>query len=107
MNEKEKLNQLLNVSNPVIVKEKLNEYLKKNNINNEINLYMSNRKNKKYMIMNTLGKVIHFGDINFSDHTKHKDDLRREKYLKRAMNIKGNWKDNIFSPNSLSINLLW
>jgi hypothetical protein len=105
-NESEKLIQLLSVSNPLIVIEKLKDYLKYNNINDDINLYLSNRKNKKYML-NVNGKAVHFGDIFYEDFTKHKDKLRRDKYLNRAMNIRGNWRNDIFSPNSLSINLLW
>ena len=106
MNDNDKLNKLLTVSNPLIVIEKLKDYLKKNNIKDDINLYISNKKNKKYMI-NVNGKAISFGDIRYSDHTKNKDNLRRLNYLNRTSNIKGNWKDNIFSPNNLSRELLW
>jgi hypothetical protein len=31
----------------------------------------------------------------------------RIRYLKRALSIKGNWKDNPYSPNYLSLLLLW
>ena len=31
----------------------------------------------------------------------------RERYLKRATKIRGDWQDNPFSANNLSINLLW
>jgi hypothetical protein len=41
------------------------------------------------------------------DFEKHQDPQRRERYLKRALNIKGKWKSNIYSPNLLSITLLW
>ena len=34
-------------------------------------------------------------------------EYRRNAYLKRATNIKGNWKDNKYSPNNLAINILW
>lgn len=34
-------------------------------------------------------------------------DHKRYKYLARATNIKGNWKDNKTSPNNLSIHILW
>lgn len=101
---------LYDFSNPYIVYDKFIKYLKKNNLNiNDYQLYLSNRKDKKYMIYDVKNdKIIsHFGNINYEDYTKHKNDFRRNLYLKRAMNIKGNWKNNIFSPNNLSINLLW
>ena len=67
----------------------------------------STRKNKKYMIMNDDNKYIHFGDSRFEDYTKHQDEERRKRYLSRATKIKGNWKKDKYSPNSLSQNLLW
>ncbi len=45
--------------------------------------------------------------MRYADYTKHKDKKRRLNYLKRASNIKGNWSQNPFSPNMLSIILLW
>ncbi len=49
---------------------------------------------------------VHFGDINYSDFTKHNDLKRREAYLNRTHNLKGHWMDNKYIPNNLSINLL-
>ena len=69
-------------------------------------LYLSTRKNKKYMLFNGC-KTIHFGQLPYEDYTKHKDKTRRKKYLKRARNIKGNWYKDPYSPNNLAINLLW
>ena len=59
------------------------------------------------MVQDPNGKWIHFGAMGYEDYTKHKDDKRRENYLKRASNIKGSWKQNKYSPNNLAINLLW
>ena len=67
----------------------------------------STRKNKKYMIMNDDHNYIHFGDLRYEDYTKHQDKERLKRYLNRATKIKGKWKDNKYSPNNLSINLLW
>ena len=53
------------------------------------------------------GKMVHFGQLGYEDFTKHKDKERRQRYLKRATNMRGNWKDNPYSPNNLSINILW
>ena len=67
----------------------------------------STRKNKKYMILNDDNKYIHFGDSRYEDQTKHQDKERLKNYLSRATKIKGNWKKDKYSPNNLSINLLW
>ena len=71
------------------------------------NVFLSTRKDKKYMIMDDNNKWVSFGQLGYQDFTKHLDQNRRESYLKIASKIKGNWKDNPFSPNNLSINLLW
>ncbi len=59
------------------------------------------------MIMDDNNKWIHFGQLGYEDFTKHLDKQRRELYLKRASKTKGQWKTNIYSPNILSIVLLW
>jgi hypothetical protein len=71
-------------------------------------LLISTREDKKYMILDpTINKYIHFGQMGYEDYTKHNDDSRRNRYLKRAINIKGHWRDNKYSPNNLSIPILW
>ncbi len=71
-------------------------------------IQISTRKDKKYMIKNPLtNKYSHFGNINYSDYLKHKDSARRESYLKRSEGIKGDWKDDDYSPNNLSRLILW
>jgi hypothetical protein len=70
-------------------------------------LYESTRKDKKYMIKNDEDKWVHFGQLGYEDYTKHNDNIRRQNYLKRASNIKGNWRNDKYSPNNLSINILW
>ena len=59
-------------------------------------------------------KYVHFGAMGYLDYTKYVQfiDLKtanehRSRYLKRALNIKGNWMDNPYSPNYLSMLLLW
>jgi hypothetical protein len=59
------------------------------------------------MVLNPDNKYIHFGDNRYEDFTQHKDVDRQKKYLNRSSKIKGNWKDNKYSPNNLSINILW
>jgi hypothetical protein len=105
-NYKEKLKQLSKISNPKEVIKKAQQYFNDPNIK----VYLSNRKNKKYAIYDPNNKkLIHFGQFYppMEDYTMHKNDIRRDNYLKRAMNIKGNWKNNPYSPNRLSIALLW
>jgi hypothetical protein len=70
-------------------------------------VFISTRKQKKYMIRDDNNKMIHFGQLGYEDFTKHNDEDRRERYLKRTANIRGDWKENKFSPNNLSRNLLW
>lgn len=89
-------------SNPTEVQRKAMKYLGKNTL-----VYLSTRKDKKYMVKSPDDKLIHFGAMGYEDFTKHKNKERRDAYLKRATKIKGNWKDNKYSPNNLSINLLW
>ena len=98
-----KYKQLITVSNPEIVQNNLNKYF-----GTPTDLYVSNRKNKKYMIFNpNTNKMIHFGDIRYNDYTKHKDDKRRSNYLKRATKIHGLWRDDSYSANNLSLYGLW
>jgi hypothetical protein len=95
------MEEINKVSNPHIVLELLHEYYGKDK-----ELLISTRKNKKYMVKNN-NKYIHFGDIRFEDFTKHNDLERRTNYLKRSSKIKGEWAKDIYSPNMLSIILLW
>ena len=102
---KEKIKELKKYSNPNIVFNKAKIYLGKN-----VQIEISGRKDKKYMVKNPENnKWVHFGGFNppMEDFTKHKDTKRRDSYLKRATNIKGEWKQNKYSANNLSINLLW
>lgn len=59
------------------------------------------------MVQDPDNKWVHFGQMGYEDYTKHKDDNRRKNYLKRSSNISGKWKSNKYSPNNLSIHLLW
>ena len=70
-------------------------------------LYLSQRKNKKFCIQRPDGSWVHFGAMGYEDFTKHQNRMRQHNYLNRAYNIKGDWKNDPYSPNNLSINLLW
>lgn len=71
---------------------------------------VSPRKNAKYYVVYN-GNKIHFGHKSYEDYTTHRDEKRRESYLKRAKCIKNKqgqlthtMKD---SANYWAINLLW
>ena len=70
-------------------------------------IYFSTAKGKKFAVITPDGKVVNFGQKGYDDFTKHQDEQRRENYLARAMKIKGDWRSDKYSPNSLAINLLW
>ena len=72
--------------------EKICEVQLKKYYGDEVDLYLSTSKHKKYMVFNEEGKKIHFGSMLYQDYIKHKDKKRRKNYLKRASNIKGNWR---------------
>lgn len=102
----EKLKQLLKISNPKEVIKKAQQYFN----NPDIKVYLSNRKNKKYAIYDpNKKKMIHFGQMHppMEDFTFHGNLQRRDNYLARASNIRGSWKNDKYSANNLSRNLLW
>ena len=94
---------LYQYSNPRAVQKKAFQLYGKDAI-----VYKSDKKEKKYMIQDeNTGKFVYFGQMGYEDFTKHQDKQRRQNYLNRASNIKGDWKKNIYSPNFLAITLLW
>jgi hypothetical protein len=56
---------------------------------------------------------VKFGRVGYSDYlqnllTNSPDaETKRKSYLARATKIKGDWKDNKYSPNNLAIKILW
>jgi hypothetical protein len=91
----------MKTSNFEIVKDRFKKIYKSDDI------YISDKFPKKYYIITPEGKKVYFGDIRYEDYTNHMDNERRDRYLSRALNIKGDWKNNIYSPNYLAIVLLW
>lgn len=101
----DKLKELLKYSNPEEAQEQAFKIYGKNAL-----LYISTRKGKKYMILNpNTGKMVHFGHIlpPYEDFTYHKNEQRRQNYLKRTAHIKGDWAKNKYSANMLSRKILW
>jgi hypothetical protein len=97
-----KESELVKISNPATVKRKFAAYAK----GDDAKLMISNRSDKKYKVIKPDGTTVHFGST-LEDYTKHGDDKRRAAYLKRSGAIKGDWRSDKYSPNSLARALLW
>jgi hypothetical protein len=96
-----KLTQLLNYSDPIEVHKQALKFLGK-----DYDIFLSTRKDKKYMVKSPDGKWIHFGAFNppMEDYTKHKNEERRNKFRNR--NARWNKQDK-FTAGWLAYNLLW
>ena len=97
-----KESELVKISNPATVKRKFAGYAK----GDGAKLSISNRPDKKYKVIKPDGTTVHFGST-LEDYTKHGDDKRRAAYLKRSAGIKGDWRSDKYSPNSLARAILW
>ena len=95
--------KLRKYSNPEIAQSKAYSY-----IGRSAKLYPASNKNKKYKIFDPIHKKwSNFGQLGYEDYTKHKNKSRRKNYLARSTKMKGKWKNNKYSPNNLSIHILW
>ena len=93
------MNQIREVSNPEVVFKQLKKYY-----GDEVDLYLSTSKNKKYMVFDEDGQKEHFGSLLYEDYTKHKDKKRRDNFRNRNRK----WKDaDKYTPAHLSYYLLW
>jgi len=91
------------VSNPDKALANTKKYLGKNAA-----LYPSEKSKYKYKVFNpNTNKFVYFGSMLYEDYLKHGDEIRKKNYLLRSGNIKGNWKDDKYSKNNLSRNILW
>ena len=82
-------------------------------------LGFANDGNHKLAIPDENGRVIAFGKVGYGDHLiySHQEALqkvsagtaekKRNVFRKSHTKIKGDWKKNPFSPNSLALNILW
>lgn len=89
-------------SNTAIVLKNAKRYLGK-----DVNIQKSDKKGKKYMVEKPDGKFVSFGAVGYKDFTATGDKIKQSNYLKRSANIKGDWKKDKYSPNSLSRAILW
>ena len=93
------MDKICEVSDPELALKQLKKYY-----GNDVDLYLSSSKHKKYMVFNEDGKKIHFGDLRFSDYTKTKNKLKRDSFRNRNKK----WKDaDKHTPAHLSYYLLW
>ena len=70
-----------------------------------VSLYNSKRKGKKYVItFENPTVVIHFGAKGSSTYLDHRDEVKRENYLRRHA-VNENWDE--VNAGSLSAYLLW
>jgi hypothetical protein len=98
-----KYKELIKYSDPVLAQKKAKGYL-----GDDAELWISNKPDKKYMIFDNIHrKFIHFGQMGYEDFTRHKDVNRRNRYLTRTSNMRGEWRDNPYSANNLSREILW
>ena len=98
-----KLDELGDYSNFTEAQTKAYDYL-----GDDAVLFTSPKVDKKYRIYNPKKeKWVDFGQMGYEDFTKHQDLNRRQRYLNRATNIKGKWREDKYSPNNLSIHILW
>lgn len=95
--------KLLRYSNPRQAQHMAYKYLGKT-----AKIYPAGNPQKKYKIYDKKhNKWINFGQIGYEDFTKHRDKTRRKNYLTRTKFMRGNWKNNPYSANNLSRNILW
>ena len=94
--------KLKKVSNPTTVKRKAKQIF-----GSSVKIVESKSKGKKYALIKPDGSRVNFGSIDYEDFTKHKNPIRRANYLKRSAGIRGNWRKNKYSSNSLSRAILW
>lgn len=95
--------ELRKYSNPEEAQKKAYEYL-----GPLADIYPSWKPEKKYVIYNPdKNKFIHFGQMGYQDFTKHRSSIRRNAYLTRTAKMKGKWKDDPYSANNLSREILW
>lgn len=81
------------------VRRKAKKYL-----NKDVEILISNRKYKKFMVLDpNTNKYVHFGDNRYEDYTKHKDEKRRDAFLKRSIPR----TSYVYNPLNLSRNILW
>lgn len=94
------MNEIKKYSNPKKVFK-----LAKDLYGDDVEIELSTRKDKKYMILNpNNNKWVHFGQYGYEDFTKHQDIERRDNFLKRNKK----WENmGEYTPAFMAYHLLW
>jgi hypothetical protein len=69
--------------------------------------YKSDQQDKKYFIVTFTGKRVYFGATGYEDFTMHKDEKRKEAYIRRHANREDWTKSGIDTPGFWSRWYLW
>ena len=98
-----------NVSDPIKVRDNYHKYYRehieriKQLTGSDSEVYPSSQKHKKYMLWDGQ-KMVHFGDIRYSDYSKTNNKTKQRWYWNRF----SKWRDyDVYSPYRLSLFLLW
>lgn len=76
-------------------------------------LGFSDNDKHKLQIPNHNGTIVRFGAVGLGDHILYtlsgdkKASEHQKRYLARATKIRGKWREDEYSPNSLAIHILW
>ena len=82
-------------------------------------IFLSDKKGRKLYYLSPDDKKVYFGNADYNDFFIYQimehhhiiptdSSLKyRERYLKRASKIQGDWKSDRYSPNNLAMNILW
>jgi len=89
--------------------EKAKDYARKSGYEDYASLKYADDGTHKLIL-----RGVPFGNKDYKDFISYSMDdgkevakKHRDSYLKRATKIKGNWKDDPYSPNNLAIRILW
>ena len=98
-----------NVSDPIKVRDNYHKYYRehieriKQLTGSDSEVYPSSQKHKKYMLWDGQ-KMVHFGDIRYSDYSRTNNKTKQRWYWNRF----SKWHDyDVYSPYRLSLFLLW
>ena len=69
--------------------------------------YKSDKPDKKYYIITKSERKIYFGAAGYSDFTKHKDEVRKQRYINRHEKSEDWSKSGIDTAGFWSRWLLW
>ena len=71
----------------------------------KVNIYDSDKPNKRYVAIFSDGKIVYFSSPNYSNYTIHHDNQRKERYLKRHQKLE-RWYD-FQTPGALARWITW